>query len=187
MSVGWKYKHMIKTYIDANNFDVVKIKGSLGLLGAPFLIELEGTEYSVKANSFGQRSPAPPGCGLLWPVDAWNPSLPPLHSLINLVRNKRKSALKSFWSWHTKHERSLCNCHAYVVTLCRTGPPLGSRLRFRFLIAKPLGWRYRSVIEHLSSTRTRKGRREEKRRGKGRGGKVIACVLETLPNWSCVP
>lgn len=87
---------MIKTYINVNNFEVVKIKGSLILLNAPFLIELEVTEYSVKANSFGQRRPVPPGCGLLWPVDAWNPSLPPLHCLINLVRSKRKSALKSF-------------------------------------------------------------------------------------------
>lgn len=87
---------MIKPYINANNFDVVQIKGSLSLLGAPFLTELEVAEYSIKANSFGQRNPVPPGCGLLWPVDAWNPSLPPLHSLINLVRNKQKSALKSF-------------------------------------------------------------------------------------------
>lgn len=87
---------MIKTYINVNNFEVDKIKGSLILLNAPFLIELEVTEYSVKANSFEQRSPVPPGCGLLWPVDAWNPSLPPLHHLINLVRSKRKSALKSF-------------------------------------------------------------------------------------------
>lgn len=86
---------MIKTYINANNFDIVKVKGSLSLLSAPFLIGLKVTEYSIKANSFGQRSPAPPGCGLLWSVDAWNPSLPPHHSLINLVRNKRKSALKS--------------------------------------------------------------------------------------------
>lgn len=43
---------MIKTYINVNNFEVVKIKGSLVLLNAPFLIELEITEYSLKANSF---------------------------------------------------------------------------------------------------------------------------------------
>lgn len=96
MSVRQKYKHMIKTYINANNFDVVKIKGSLSLLRAPFLIGLEVTEYAIKANSFGRRSPEPLGCGLLWSVAAWNPSLPPLHRLVDLVRNKRKSALKSF-------------------------------------------------------------------------------------------